>query len=98
MPAARAWPPKPSRCREQAESALHGEAVRRALDEARLQPRQIDLLLAGDLLNQCMATTFGVRPLHIPLAGVYGACSTMAELAHGSYTVMLRLYSFKALY
>ena len=63
---------------EQAESALHGEAVRRALDAAALQPEQIDLLLGGDLLNQCMATTFGVRALHMPLAGVYGACSTMA--------------------
>ena len=63
---------------EQAESVLHGEAVRRALEDARLQPRQADLLLAGDLLNQCMATTFGVRSLHIPHAGVYGACSTMA--------------------
>ena len=63
---------------EQAESVLHREAIRYALEEARLQPRQIDLLLAGDLLNQCMATSFGVRQLHMPLAGVYGACSTMA--------------------
>ncbi len=63
---------------EQAESALHGEAIRRALEAADVQPRQVDLLLAGDLLNQCMATTFGARSLHMPLAGVYGACSTMA--------------------
>lgn len=63
---------------EQAESVLHEEAIRRALAAADLRPQQIDLLLAGDLLNQCMATTFGVRALHMPLAGVYGACSTMA--------------------
>ena len=63
---------------EQAESVLHGEAVRRALDAASLRPEQVDLHLGGDLLNQCMATTFGVRALHMPLAGVYGACSTMA--------------------
>lgn len=36
------------------------------------------MLLAGDLLNQCMGTTFGVREMQIPLAGMYGACSTMA--------------------
>lgn len=63
---------------ELAESTLHKEAVRHALNEARLQPGQIDLLLGGDLLNQCMATTFGMRRMHLPLAGVYGACSTMA--------------------
>ena len=63
---------------EQAESVLHGEAVRRALDDAQIQPQDVELHLAGDLLNQCMATTFGVRALHMPLAGVYGACSTMA--------------------
>ena len=63
---------------EQAESALQSEAVRRALAEARMRPEQIDLLLAGDLLNQCMATTFGVKQMHMPFAGVYGACSTMA--------------------
>lgn len=63
---------------EQAESVLHGEAVRRALETAQVQPQQVDLHLGGDLLNQCMATTFGVRALHMPLAGVYGACSTMA--------------------
>ena len=63
---------------EQAESMLHGEAVRRALSAADVRPQQVELLLAGDLLNQCMATTFGTRALHMPFAGVYGACSTMA--------------------
>lgn len=63
---------------EQAESVLHGEAVRRALAQAKLRPQEVGLHLGGDLLNQSMATTFGVRALHMPLAGVYGACSTMA--------------------
>ncbi len=63
---------------EQAESVLHGDAVRRALEHAGMQPQDVGLHLGGDLLNQCMATTFGVRAMHMPLAGVYGACSTMA--------------------
>ena len=63
---------------EQAESRLQSKAIRLALDKAGLKPQQTQLLLGGDLLNQCMATSFAVRGLHIPLAGVYGACSTMA--------------------
>ena len=63
---------------EQAESRLQSKAVRLALEKAQLAPEHVQLMLAGDLLNQCMATSFAVRGLHIPLAGVYGACSTMA--------------------
>ena len=36
-------------------------------------------MFCGDLLNQCIGTTFGIRDLNIPFLGVYGACSTMAE-------------------
>ena len=36
-------------------------------------------MLAGDLLNQCSGSTFGLREYNIPLLGIYGACSTMAE-------------------
>lgn len=63
---------------EQAESALHREAVNRALQDAGVPPEQVQLILAGDLLNQCTGTTFGIRDLQIPFAGMYGACSTMA--------------------
>ena len=63
---------------EKAESTLHREAVQRAIRKAGMQPQQIQLLLAGDLLNQCIGTSFGIRELQIPFAGMYGACSTMA--------------------
>ena len=63
---------------EQAESALQRAAVERALDKASLSPRQVQLILAGDLQGQCTASAFGIRGLPIPFAGVYGACSTMA--------------------
>lgn len=64
---------------EKAESRLQVEALQRALTKGSLTPGQIDLLVAGDLLNQCIGTSFGMRDLGIPFLGLYGACSTMAE-------------------
>ncbi len=63
---------------EKAESALHREAVTRALAKAEKTPSQIDMIFSGDLLNQCVGTTFSIRELNIPFTGLYGACSTMA--------------------
>ena len=63
---------------EKAESIIHGDAVSMAISKAGLVPADIDIIFAGDLLNQCIGTTFGIRELGIPFAGMYGACSTMA--------------------
>lgn len=63
---------------EKAESIIHGDAVSRAIGKAGLSASDIDVIFAGDLLNQCIGTTFGIRELGIPFAGMYGACSTMA--------------------
>ena len=64
---------------EQAEAALQGEALSLALGKARLSPEDLDLVLAGDLLNQCVSSTFGLLSFQIPFLGQYGACSTMAQ-------------------
>lgn len=64
---------------EKAESAMQEKVVRRALDQARLKPGDIGYILAGDLLNQCIGSSFGLRELGIPFYGLYGACSTMGE-------------------
>ena len=64
---------------EKAESRMQKDAVNRALDKASLSPSQIDYIFAGDLLNQCIGSTYGLRDLKIPFLGVFGACSTMAE-------------------
>ena len=64
---------------EQAESALQREAMARALTKAGLQPSQLQMLLAGDLLNQNVASTYGLRELGVPLLGQFGACSTMGQ-------------------
>ena len=36
------------------------------------------MVQAGDLLNQCISSTFAMRDLGLPFLGLYGACSTMA--------------------
>ena len=63
---------------EQAESELQRRTVEAALKKGGLTPKDADLILAGDLINQCTGTTYGLRGLGIPLLGLYGAGSTMA--------------------
>ena len=64
---------------EKAESAMQKRVLQRALDQARLKPKDVDYVLAGDLLNQCIGSSFGLRDFSIPFYGLYGACSTMGE-------------------
>lgn len=64
---------------EKAESQMQTLALNAALEKANLQNQQIDMIFAGDLLNQCISTSFSVRDTNIPMYGLYGACSTMAE-------------------
>ena len=63
---------------EKAESKLQKTAIGIALDKAGLNPQDIDKIFAGDLLNQCIGSSFSIRELGIPFIGLYGACSTMA--------------------
>ena len=62
-----------------AESAMQKRALSRALDKAGLKAGDLDYILAGDLLNQCVGSAFGLRDFGIPFYGLYGACSTMGE-------------------
>ncbi len=64
---------------EQAESALQREAVTRAVAKAGLDTAQLQMLLAGDLLNQNIASTYGLQEMGVPLLGQFGACSTMGQ-------------------
>ena len=64
---------------EQGESKLLKEAVIHALDKGSLDSTQIGVMFGGDLLNQCVGTTFGIRDIDIPFLGIYGACSTVTE-------------------
>jgi stage V sporulation protein AD len=62
---------------EKAESKLQKTAVNIALEKVNLTPDEIDHIFAGDLLNQCIGSSFHIRDLGIPFIGLYGACSTM---------------------
>ena len=64
---------------EQGESAMQRKVLRKALEKGGLTPEDLDYVLAGDLLNQCIGTSFGLREFQIPFFGLYGACSTMGE-------------------
>ena len=73
---------------EKAEATMQRRVLRRALEQAGLKPGDVDYVLAGDLLNQCIGSSFAAREQHIPFFGLYGACSTMGEgLALASMTL-----------
>ena len=64
---------------EQAESLFQQRAVGHVLRKSGLEPDRIDLMIAGDLLNQCVGSSYGLKDYFIPYLGIYGACSTFAE-------------------
>ena len=63
---------------EKCESFMLEWAIREALAKELVSIDQVDFVLAGDLLNQLMASHFALRSLEIPFIGLYGACSTKA--------------------
>lgn len=64
---------------EKAETQMQTTAMRLALQKASLTEDDLDAAFVGDLLNQCVGSSFSMRGLGIPTFGLYGACSTMAE-------------------
>ncbi|MDD5952581.1 MAG: stage V sporulation protein AD [Oscillospiraceae bacterium] len=64
---------------EQSESKLQTEASQLVLEKGSLTQNDIQYVFSGDLLNQCISSTFGLRTLNIPFLGQFGACSTMGQ-------------------
>ena len=64
---------------EQAEKRMQQLALEILTEKAGIQQSEIDLVYSGDLLNQCIGSSFTLRNRNIPHLGLYGACSTMAE-------------------
>ena len=64
---------------ESAEGEMARLALNLSLKKANLVSDDIDVLFAGDLENQCVATANGLYTFGIPYVGLYSACSTLTE-------------------
>ena len=64
---------------EKAESRLFETGYNSILQKAGISSGDINYIFAGDLLNQCTASAFGMKDCNVPYFGIFGACSTMAE-------------------
>lgn len=64
---------------EMAEAEMARLALNLALAKGNISQDDVDFLIAGDLQNQCVATSIGLSSFSIPYLGVYGACSTCTE-------------------
>ena len=64
---------------EKAEAEMQRLALFEAMTKGNFLDSEIDMLFAGDLMNQCVSSGYGLLSFDIPFAGLYGACSTCAE-------------------
>ena len=64
---------------EKAESKIIKENVNLVISKSGIAINEIDCVFAGDLLNQCISSSFGLRDENIPFFGIFGACSTFVE-------------------
>ena len=64
---------------EKSESEMQRLALNTALSKANMSESDLDGLFAGDLLNQCISSSYGLMDFDVPYFGLYGACSTAAE-------------------
>ncbi len=63
---------------EKAETKMQQTALNSALQKGLLKISDLNLIASGDLLNQCISSSYSVRDNDVPFIGLYGACSTMA--------------------
>lgn len=64
---------------EQAEGEMQRRALTTALEKSGLRDKDLGAIFAGDLINQCTSSAYGLIDFDIPYFGLYGACSTGAE-------------------
>ena len=64
---------------EAAEMKMQHMALEKLAEKAGITKEAFQLIVSGDLLNQCIGSSFTLRNTGIPHLGLYGACSTMAE-------------------
>lgn len=64
---------------EQGERKMQQIVLDTLAQKAQMDTKDFGVVLSGDLLNQCIGSSFSLRNMDIPHLGLYGACSTMAE-------------------
>jgi stage V sporulation protein AD len=64
---------------EKAERMLYSKTISLVLEKSNIPSSEINYVISGDLLNQCVSSSFAVRDTGLPYLGIYGACSTMSE-------------------
>jgi len=64
---------------EKAEKKLQEQACETAVKKANMKKEDVQFLMAGDLMNQTVPSSFAARTLGVPFLGLYGACSTSME-------------------
>lgn len=64
---------------EKAECKMLSYVLGEVIKKAKLKNEQINAIIAGDLLNQIISSSYAARDYDIPYVGVYSACSTMSE-------------------
>jgi stage V sporulation protein AD len=64
---------------ELAERQLMQDAIDICLEKANKTYQDMQLFLAGDLLNQIVTANYVARKIQIPFLGMFGACSTSME-------------------
>ncbi len=64
---------------EKSESQMQKQVLSRAMEKRSFGARDLDALFAGDLMNQCTSSAYGLLDFDVPFFGLYGACSTAVE-------------------
>lgn len=64
---------------ERAEGEMSRLSLNLALKKINKSQNELNILVAGDLQNQCVASSGGLFTFGVPFLGLYGACSTCTE-------------------
>jgi len=82
---------------EKSESEMQRLAFNTAMSKIKFRQEDVGVLFAGDLINQCTSSNYGLLDFDIPFFGIYGACSTAAEgLILSSITINSMAYKSAA--
>ncbi len=82
---------------EQGESEMIRMCSECAVKKLNISIDDVDLIIGGDLQNQCVANSFAFSKVNTSYIGIYGACSSMAE-GLGIASILLDTEYFKNIY